>query len=185
MWNINLLSLIGLEIVPWTKTLIWSTDGRTYRHTHNPNALCPRRTEAVEALKSIVLPFSPNKSIGDQIWPCRKIGQCQPRIIVWTNLVVLSTECYIPTFKVISLLVPKKKIFSGFYHIWTWGPYWSCDLDHLNKFSFPYPMKSSVWNWIWVTLDQGHWMTLTFNIHIGSCTQLVNCIYQLWYHSLQ
>ena len=25
-------------------------------------------------------------------------------------------------------------------------------------------------------------MTLTFDIHIGSCTHLVNCIYQLWYH---
>ena len=30
-----------------------------------------------------------------------------------------------------------------------------------------------------VTLDQGHCMTLTFNIHTGSCTYLVNCIYQL------
>ena len=39
--------------------------------------------------KSIVLPFSPYKSIMDQIWPCRKIGQGQPRIIIWANLVVL------------------------------------------------------------------------------------------------
>ena len=29
------------------------------------------------------------KSIRDQIWPCHKIGQGQPRVIVWTNLVVL------------------------------------------------------------------------------------------------
>ena len=27
--------------------------------------------------------------------------------------------------------------------------------------------------------------TLTFDIHTGSCTHLVNYIYQLWYHSLQ
>ena len=33
--------------------------------------------------------FFPYKSIRDQIWPCRKIGQGQPRVIVWTNLVVL------------------------------------------------------------------------------------------------
>ena len=39
--------------------------------------------------KSIVLPFFPCKSIRDQIWPCRKIGQGQPRVIIWTNLVVL------------------------------------------------------------------------------------------------
>ena len=29
--------------------------------------------------------FSPYKSIRDQIWPCRKIGQGQPRVIIWTN----------------------------------------------------------------------------------------------------
>ena len=31
----------------------------------------------------------PHKSIRDQIWPCCKIDQGQPRIIIWTNLVVL------------------------------------------------------------------------------------------------
>ena len=30
---------------------------------------------------------------------------------------------------------------------------------------------------IWVTLEQGQWMTLTF-VHIGSGNHLVNCIYQ-------
>ena len=33
--------------------------------------------------------FFPYKSIMDQIWPCRKIGQGQPRVIIWTNLLVL------------------------------------------------------------------------------------------------
>ena len=33
--------------------------------------------------------FSQYKSIRDQIWPCRKIGQGQPRVIIWINLVVL------------------------------------------------------------------------------------------------
>ena len=33
--------------------------------------------------------FFPYKSIRDQIWPCRKIGQGQPRVITWANLVVL------------------------------------------------------------------------------------------------
>ena len=33
--------------------------------------------------------FFPYKSIRDQIWPCRKIGQGQPRVIIWTNLVIL------------------------------------------------------------------------------------------------
>ena len=33
-----------------------------------------------------------------------------------------------------------------------------------------------------MTLDQGQWMILTFDIHIGSCTDLVNSIYQLWHY---
>ena len=33
--------------------------------------------------------FFPYKSIKDQIWPCRKICQSQPRVIIWANLVVL------------------------------------------------------------------------------------------------
>ena len=34
-------------------------------------------------------------------------------------------------------------------------------------------------------LDEGQWMTLTFDSHIGLCADLVNCIYQLWQHRLQ
>ena len=33
--------------------------------------------------------FFPYKSIRDQIRPCHKIGQGQPRVIIWTNMVVL------------------------------------------------------------------------------------------------
>ena len=29
-----------------------------------------------------------------------------------------------------------RKSFKGFYHIWAWWPYWSCDLDSLNIFLF-------------------------------------------------
>ena len=25
----------------------------------------------------------------------------------------------------------------GFYHIWAWRPFWSCDSDATNKISFP------------------------------------------------
>ena len=33
--------------------------------------------------------FFPYKSLCDQIWPWRKMGQGQPRVIIWTTLVVL------------------------------------------------------------------------------------------------
>ena len=31
----------------------------------------------------------PYKSIRDHIWPCRKIGQSQPSVIIWINMVLL------------------------------------------------------------------------------------------------
>ena len=34
IWNINLLPLIGIESLPWTKMLTWSTDRCTERLTH-------------------------------------------------------------------------------------------------------------------------------------------------------
>ena len=32
---------------------------------------------------------------------------------------------------------------------------------------------------IWVTLDQGQWVTLTFGTHAASFTHLADCLYQL------
>ena len=58
-----------------------------------------------------------------------------------------SPRCYTPSFVEIGPLVPEKKIFYCFYHIWAWRPSWSCDLDHLYKLSFPLPMDAphEVW----------------------------------------
>ena len=36
--------------------------------------------------------FFPYKSIRNQIWPCRKISQGQPKVIIWINLVVLEHQ---------------------------------------------------------------------------------------------
>ena len=41
--------------------------------------------------------------------------------------------CYIPKFMEISPLVPKKKIFKAFYHIWAWKP-----SDHVNNIILTY-----------------------------------------------
>ena len=42
----------------------------------------------------------------------------------------------------------RRRFFKGFYHIWAWRPYCSCDLDHLNKLSFPHPMEASHEIWL-------------------------------------
>ena len=39
-----------------------------------------------------------------------------------------------------------KEVFKAFYHIWAWCPFWSCDLGHLYKLSFPIPEKTpEIW----------------------------------------
>ena len=42
----------------------------------------------------------------------------------------------------------EEDFFKGFYHIWTWRPYWSCDLDHLYKLSFPLPKEAQQKVWL-------------------------------------
>ena len=44
-------------------------------------------------------------------------------------------------FQDLGLLVLRKKIYKGFYHIWACQPSWSCDLYHLYKLSFPFPRR--------------------------------------------
>ena len=93
---------------------------------------------------------------------------------------------------VIGLQIPEEKIFKGFYHIWAWWTSWSCDPNNLNKLSLPHPKETPHKIWLQSTkwllrnrslkilnLDQGLRLTLTFDIHKGSYTHLVDCIYQL------
>ena len=35
----------------------------------------------------------------------------------------------------------KEEDFKGFYHIWAWRPYGSCDPDAANKLCSPYPKR--------------------------------------------
>ena len=94
--------------------------------------------------------FFPYKSIRDQIWPCRKIGQGQPRFIIWTNLVVLKHPM---THTKIQGHWPSgcgEEDCLRFYHIWPWRPAWSCDQDHLSQLSFPNPIEAPYEIWLWL-----------------------------------
>ena len=44
-------------------------------------------------------------------------------------------------------MVPGKKIFKVFYHIWAWQPSWSCDLQNVDKFSLTctYKLTFKIW----------------------------------------
>ena len=95
--------------------------------------------------------FFPYKSIRDQIWPCRKIGHSQPRVIIWANLVVLKHTM------IHTKIQGQWPFGSGeidfclvFYHIWSWRPSWSCVEDRLSKLSFPYPTEAPFEIWLWL-----------------------------------
>ena len=53
------------------------------------------------------------KSPSYKIWPCRKIGRGQPKVVIWTNYDWQETRSYIPSFVEFGLPVPEK-IFEGF-----------------------------------------------------------------------
>ena len=55
------------------------------------------------------LSFFPYKRLRKQIWPCHKIGQCQPKVIIWTELVILEHPIMHTKFRVNGLLVTEKK----------------------------------------------------------------------------
>ena len=129
--------------------------------------------------------FFPYKSIRDKVWPCRKIGHGQPKVISWTNFVVLEYPMLPANFQGLRLFGSREDClrvfpYMGMAAILVMWP------EPFEQTSIPPSHgKRSLKIWIWVTLDQGQWMTLTFDIHIGSCTHLDKCIYQLWHHRLQ
>ena len=65
------------------------------------------------------------------ILQCRKIGQGQPKVVVWTILVVLTYPMLHTEFQGNRLIDSGVENFKDFYHIFAWWPYWSCDLDGL------------------------------------------------------
>ena len=144
--------------------------------------------------------FLPYKSRRVQTWRCRKIGQDQPRVIIWINLVELEYPMLHTKFQGHQRFGSRRRIFKVFTiyghgghicHV-TWT-IWTIYIPPFQGGGGPHIvwLQSAEqflrkWNLNMLNLsDQGQWMTLTFDIHIGSCTHLDNCIYQLWHHRLQ
>ena len=75
--------------------------------------------------------FFPYKSIGNQIWPCRKIGHGQPRGIISTDVLVLEYSLLQSKFHDYWPFCSREDFFKGFYYIWAWRPSWSCDVKQL------------------------------------------------------
>ena len=128
-----------------------------------------------------------------------KMGQGQPRVTLWTNLVVLSHLMLYIKFQSNPPRDSGKEGFWGFYHIWSWKPFWSFE-----QTLHPLLPRCCIWNLIeigpvdseksfenvdkhsiLVTLGQGHRMTLTFGIHRGTCSAYFHTRVPLfWKHAM-
>ena len=99
-------------------------------------------------LKIHCFQFFLHKSLCYQLWPCCKIDQDQPRVIIWTNYDGLESKMLHTKFRGNrSTASGEEAFFKGFYHIWAWRPSWSCDQHHVIKFSFSCTWKLT--NKIW------------------------------------
>ena len=94
--------------------------------------------------------FGPTVSI-----KTNKIGQSQPRVIIYISFVELESPIRLAKFQDQRTSGSgEQEDFRGFYDIWAWRPSWSCDPYHLHKLSFPLPKEDSheIWhllaNWL-------------------------------------
>ena len=135
-----------------------TSDIHTSWHTHLVNCiyhLWYRRRQ--QFWKIPCFTFFPYKSIRDQIWPSRKIGQGLPRVIIWINLVVLKRPMLQTKFQGHRLFGSGEEAFlrflpymgiSAILVMWP-GPLnkLSFPPGPLNKLSFPHPMEAPYEIW--------------------------------------
>ena len=74
-------------------------------------------------------------------------------------------------------MVLEKRILKGFYHIWTWQPFWSMDHAYFSNLSFSWPKEAL--HEIWATLTQmvqrSHLKVWTFFSYICEGKQTWPC----------
>ena len=83
----------------------------------------------------------------DAIWPCHKKVKGHPRILIWTNLIDFSLQCYISRFSLKAFLISGEEDFKRSYNIWVWWPSWSMVQKHLNKLSISLRRKAPCELW--------------------------------------
>ena len=95
------------------------------------------------------------------IWPYCKIGQGQPKVIIWTNYD--GPKAPMPSQKVIGLLVLEKKIFEVFLPYMGMVAILVPDPDCANKLSFPHPTEALYEIWLWPA--QRFWRSLNYPLN--------------------
>ena len=101
-------------------------------------------------LKIHCFTFLPYKSARDQIWHCRRIGQGQPRVIIWINLVVLKHPTLHTKFKGLRPFGSREEDFLRFLPYMGMAAILVRWPGPLEQFLFPHPMEAPYKIWLWL-----------------------------------
>ena len=96
--------------------------------------------------KSTVFTFYLWKSPCYKIWPCRKIGQGQPRVIIWTNYDGLESPMLHTKFHGNRSAGSGEEDFWRVFTIYGHGGH----LGHVTWISFPLPKEAPHKIWLWL-----------------------------------
>ena len=146
--------------------------------------------------KSTVFTFSYRKALVTKFSSCCKIGQGQPRVIIWTNYDGLESPMLHTKFRGNRSTGSREEDFRRVFtiYIWAWQPSWSCDQHHVHKFSFPCTWKlrikfgfdwpsgfwekqvlSFVCKWPWAKVKKWPWPSILTYLHYFSWFQVTGC----------
>ena len=90
--------------------------------------------------------FFPYKSTRDQIWPCRKICQGQPRVVIWANLVVLEHSIMRTKFQGHRPFGSREEDFLRFLPYMSMAAILVMWPGPFEQTFLPPPHRSSIWN---------------------------------------
>ena len=105
----------------------------------------------------------PYRSIRKQNWPCHKNGQSQPRVISWTNIVIVKYPMLYTKFQGYQPLVYEKR-FLKFFLPHMGMVRWSGNFEQI--FIPHVPWRLHLVSKCWTTVNEWAWPWVVINCHV-------------------
>ena len=90
-------------------------------------------------------------SLCNKIWPFRKKGQSQSKVIIFFILYYAPNVAY-QAPRSLALWFRRRRILKGFYYVWMWRPYWTCARYGKQTFLRPTHWGTICEIWLWLAL---------------------------------
>ena len=123
------------------------------------------------------------RSIWKHIWPCKKMVKVNPGSSYENIGRTWVPDAVCQDSRSSASWFWRRRFFEVFHHIWAW----SCDLEHLNKFSFLTSLGGSIWNlasiglafseqrtfvnveseWPWTKVNEWVWPLIFIKVHVN------------------